>query len=84
MTAPVTWDGTAEQALERLDGRLFATVTEASAILGYDKQGRTVRAAIAAGVIPAIRAGATWRVPVAWLRAQASAGAASPSTSIPA
>lgn len=84
MTAPVTWDVTAEQALDRLAGKLFATVTEASAILGYDKQGRTVRAAIAAGEIPGVRAGATWRIPVAWLRAQASAGVIAAADSIPA
>lgn len=68
MTAPRTWTPAAQSALRRLDGRLFATVTEASAILGYDKQGRSVRRAIEAGDIPGIRAGATWRIPVTWLR----------------
>lgn len=54
---------------ERLTGRLFATVPEAAAILRYDV--RTVRRAIAAGEIPAVRAGSTYRISVAWLREQA-------------
>ncbi len=68
MTAPVTWGGSAHEALERLNDRLFATTTEAAAILRYDP--RTLLKAIKAGEIPAIRAGATWRIPVAWLREQ--------------
>lgn len=67
MTAPITWTPAAKSALRRLDGRLFATVTEASAILGYDKQGRSVRRAIEAGDIPGVKAGATWRIPVSWI-----------------
>jgi excisionase family DNA binding protein len=74
VTAPTTWSPDAKAALARLDGRLFATVTEVSAILSYDPQGRTVRRAIAAGEIPAIRAGSTWRVPTAWIRAQVGLG----------
>jgi excisionase family DNA binding protein len=50
-------------------GRVFATVPEAAAILRYDV--RTVRRGIAAGDIPAIRVGATNRIPVSWLREQA-------------
>lgn len=52
-----------------LAGRLFATVPEAAAILRYDV--RTVRRAIAAGEIPAVRVGATYRIRVSWLREQA-------------
>jgi hypothetical protein len=74
MTAPITWSPDAEAALERLKGRLFATVTETSAILSYDPQGRTVRKAISAGEIPAVRVGCTWRIPVAWIREQAHLG----------
>ena len=61
-------------------GRLFATVPEFVKVSGYDA--RTVRKGIEAGEIPAIRVGATWRIPVAWIREQAglsddgSAGAA--------
>ena len=54
---------------ERLAGRLFATVPEAAAILCYDV--RTVRRGIAAGDIPAVRVGSTYRIRVAWLREQA-------------
>jgi excisionase family DNA binding protein len=50
-------------------GRLFATVPEAAAILRYDV--RTVRRGIAAGEIPATKAGTTYRIPVSWLRKQA-------------
>jgi excisionase family DNA binding protein len=74
MTAPVTWSPDAKAALQRLQGRLFATVTEVSAILSYDMQGRTVRKAIEAGEIPATRVGAQWRIPVAWIREQARLG----------
>ena len=50
-------------------GRLFATVPEFVKVSGYDQ--RTVRKGIEAGEIPAIRVGATWRIPVAWIREQA-------------
>jgi hypothetical protein len=50
---------------------LFATTTEVSLIFGYDPEGRTVRRAIEAGEIPAARVGATYRVPVSWIRQQA-------------
>jgi excisionase family DNA binding protein len=73
MTASLTGSPDAETALRRLRGRLFATTTEAAAILSYDH--RTVRRAIEAGEIPATKAGATWRIPVAWLREQARLGA---------
>lgn len=72
MTAPVTWTPSAEAALKRLKGRLFASVTEAAALLRYDA--RTLRKAIAAGEVPAVRAGSTYRIPVAWLREQAGLG----------
>ena len=52
-----------------LAGQLFATVPEAAAILRYDV--RTVRRGIASGDIPAVRVGATNRIPVSWLREQA-------------
>jgi excisionase family DNA binding protein len=71
VTAPATWSPDAKAALARLKGRLFATVTEASVILSYDPQGRTVRKAIASGTIPATKVGNTFRIPVAWLREQA-------------
>lgn len=73
-TAPTTWSPDATEALARLNGRLFATTTEASAVLRYDRAGRTVRRAIEAGEIPAVRYGSTFRVPVAWLREQALLG----------
>jgi excisionase family DNA binding protein len=56
---------------EILDG-LFADVPETAAVLRYDA--RTVRRAIEAGEIPAVRAGERWRVPTAWLREQARLG----------
>jgi excisionase family DNA binding protein len=75
MTRPVTWSLSAQAALERLDGKLFATTTETAVILNYDS--RTVRAAIEAGEIPSVRAGSTYRVPVAWIREQARLGSES-------
>jgi excisionase family DNA binding protein len=66
MTKPITWTPDAVAALERLDGRLFATTTEAAAVLRYDP--RTLRAGIESGEIPGVRAGSTWRIPVTWLR----------------
>jgi hypothetical protein len=53
-------------------GRLFASVPEFVTISGYDD--RTVRAAIEAGEIPAIRVGQRYRIPVAWIREQARIG----------
>jgi excisionase family DNA binding protein len=73
MTKPVTWTPTPEEALKRLDGRVFATVTEAAVILHLDS--RTLRKAIAAGDIPATRAGPAYRIPVAWLQEQIAPGA---------
>lgn len=55
---------------DSLDGMLFATVSEVVAILRHDP--RTIRRAIADGQIPAVKAGATWRIPVAWLAGQAT------------
>jgi excisionase family DNA binding protein len=45
---------------------LFADVPQVARILGQHPQ--TVRAAIAAGTIPAIKIGQRWRVPTSWLR----------------
>ena len=73
MTKPVTWTPTPEEALKRLEGRVFATVTEAAVILHLDS--RTLRKAIAAGDIPATRAGPAYRIPVAWLQEQIAPGA---------
>lgn len=73
MPEPVTWTPSAAEALKRLEGRLFATTTEAAAILRYDA--RTLRKAIDAGEIPCVRAGATRRIPVSWLTEQARLGA---------
>jgi excisionase family DNA binding protein len=70
MTKPTTWSPSAQEALARLNGKLFATTTEAGAVLRYNH--RTVRAAIAAGQIPAVRVGSTWRIPTAWLLKQAA------------
>jgi hypothetical protein len=58
--------------LADLAGCDFATVGEAAQILRADP--RTIRRRIHDGTIPATRA-ADWRVPVAWLRQQASAPA---------
>lgn len=52
-----------------LQGRLFASVPEVAEILGYDE--RTIRRGIKDGQIPATQVGATHRVPVAWICAQA-------------
>lgn len=58
--------------LADLDGRLFATAPEVAAVLGYDV--RIVRKAIEDGQIPGVRLGATYRIPVSWLRQAAAAG----------
>lgn len=73
MPEPITWTPSAEEALKRLKGRLFATTTETAAILHHDP--RTIRKAIDAGEIPSVRVGATHRVPVAWITEQARLGA---------
>ena len=57
-------------------GRLFVGVPEFVTVSGYDM--RTVRKGIKAGEIPAIRVGATWRIPVAWIREQAHLDAVVP------
>jgi excisionase family DNA binding protein len=69
MTVPITGPPDAETALQSLQGRLFATIPETAAIFAYDQ--RTVRRAILAGEIPGVRAGSTWRIPVAWIREHA-------------
>jgi hypothetical protein len=52
-----------------LDGRMFATATEAAAILRLDP--RSVRRGVASGDIPATHVGPSIRIPVSWLRSQA-------------
>jgi excisionase family DNA binding protein len=52
--------------LADLDGQLFADVPEVAQLLRSDV--RTIRRAIAAGEIPAIRTGQRYRVPTKWLR----------------
>jgi hypothetical protein len=56
----------ARTVLGALEGKLFATVPEAAAVLRSDP--RSVRRAIAAGQIPAQPVGPRKLVPVAWLR----------------
>jgi excisionase family DNA binding protein len=71
--------------LDDLHGRSFATAPETADILGYDV--RTVRRAIEAGDIPAVRAGSTYRIPVSWLRSAAAGitgSAGTPETGVPA
>ena len=66
--------------LDDLDGRLFASTTEAAAILdGLDP--RTVRRAIATGEIPSRRVGNKLLVPVAWLHEQVNGAAPQPDRS---
>jgi hypothetical protein len=55
-----------------LKGHIFATVPEVAAIFRWDS--RTVRRLIREGKIPAVAGDNAYRVPVAWLRAQAEAG----------
>lgn len=54
------------------DGRLFATAPETAAVLRCDH--RTVLRMLEAGQIPGIKTGRVWRIPTAWLRAQARVG----------
>lgn len=53
-----------------LDGRVFAGVPEVASIIGTDE--RTIRRAIAAGEIPAVKVGARNMIPTEWLRQQAA------------
>lgn len=78
MTRPVSWTPSAKEALERIKGKLFASTTEASLVLGYDKLGRTIRAGIEAGQVPAVRVGNTYRVPTQWLLEQVRLGGTAP------
>lgn len=71
MPEPLTCMSGATAALERLNGRLFATVPEAAAILRYDE--RTIRKAAASGEIPCSRTGRSYRIPVMWIRHQIGA-----------
>lgn len=56
----------ARDVLADLEGKLFATVPEAAAVLRSDV--RSVRRSIAAGDIPGIPVGPRKLVPVTWLR----------------
>jgi len=60
------WSTKAHDVLADLEGKLFATVPEAAAVLRSDP--RSVRRSIAAGAIPATEVGPRKLVPVAWLR----------------
>jgi excisionase family DNA binding protein len=62
-----------ETSADPLGGKLFADVPETAAFLRYDQ--RTVRRAIEAGDIPAIKVGERWRIPTRWLREQAGISA---------
>lgn len=62
---PVTWTPTAQDALDRIRTKLFATTTEAAAVLNYDR--RTVLKGIESGEIPSVRVGSCYRVPTTWL-----------------
>jgi excisionase family DNA binding protein len=57
--------------LEDLKGRNFAKVFEVAAIFERDR--RTIRTAIRNGDIPAVKIGAEYLIPVAWVLAQAQA-----------
>lgn len=76
MPEPVTWTVSAAEALKRLEGRLFATVTECAAIFHYDP--RTIRKLIDSAEIPSVRHGSTRRIPVAWITEQVQAGSQAP------
>lgn len=56
----------ARKILDELDGKLFASVPEAAAVLRSDP--RSVRRSIAEGTIPAVPVGPRKLVPVKWLR----------------
>ena len=72
MPEPVTWTLSADEALKRLKGRLFATTTEAAH--PRLRPGGAMRKAIDAGEIPSVRVGATRRIPVSWITQQARLG----------
>jgi excisionase family DNA binding protein len=55
--------------LDEICRRPFTTVAKAAKVLDTDP--RTVRAEIAAGRIPAIPLGQSYRIPTSWLREQA-------------
>jgi excisionase family DNA binding protein len=54
------------------EGRTFARVWETAQITETDE--RTILKLLASGEIPGTKIGAQWRIPVAWIRAAASAG----------
>lgn len=68
-------------AADRLNGRWFATVTEAAEILHVDR--RTVYRALDRGEIPGVRVGQQLRVPVAWLRERAMLDGGPPPPPVP-
>lgn len=57
------------RTLDELGDRLFASVPEASAILGRDP--RVIRKAAELGDIPSRRVGRKWLIPTQWIRAEA-------------
>jgi excisionase family DNA binding protein len=57
--------------LDDLKGRNFVAVWEVAAILELDR--RTIRSAARDGRIPSVKAGSSYRIPVAWLLSAASA-----------
>lgn len=52
--------------------RLFIGAPEAARLLGLDQ--RTIRRALEKGEVPGFRVGVAWRIPTAWVRAQAGIG----------
>jgi hypothetical protein len=60
------------EVLDSIGDKLFASVPESAVILRSDP--RSVRRAVAAGVIPAVRVGPRLLVPVEWLREMAGVG----------
>jgi excisionase family DNA binding protein len=75
MPKPRTWDHrNCQAALDRIEGKLFASTVEAAAILGADV--KTVIKAVDAGTIPATRLGAKRYVQAQWLREAAGVAAA--------
>jgi hypothetical protein len=59
--------------LAALEGEAFATLTEAGAVLRLHRT--TVAIKCKAGLIPGTKSGGDWRIPVAWLKAQAGVAA---------
>jgi excisionase family DNA binding protein len=62
----------ARQAVPVPSERLFVSPQEVAGALGMDE--RTVRRAVAAGLIPGFKVGVCWRIPASWLRGAAGLG----------